>query len=232
MTIYLGIDDTDNHESRGTGRLARMIAAELGQKHRISGVTRHQLFVHSDIPYTSHNSSAVIHIEGQENGSLREIFACTREIMLAEFVEGSDPGICIASARHVADHLVTFGQRAKTTVLTQAEARDLARRHGIALEGLGGTNDGIIGALAGIGLAASGNDGRYILRGRSRDLTGRQTVEALLACGIDRVVTPDGRPVIEGVVDIRKFPKPARQNGRAVLWVEENGGAYRDLVVG
>jgi len=53
MTLYLGIDDTDTRESRGTGRLARMIAAELARSYVVTGVTRHQLFIHPSIPYTS-----------------------------------------------------------------------------------------------------------------------------------------------------------------------------------
>ncbi|MDK2890060.1 MAG: hypothetical protein PWR21_692, partial [Methanoculleus sp.] len=68
MTIYLGIDDTDTRESRGTGRLARMIATELARSYTVTGVTRHQLFVHPAVPYTSHNSSAVIHIQDTGNG--------------------------------------------------------------------------------------------------------------------------------------------------------------------
>ena len=31
MLVYVGLDDTDNHESRGTGRLARNIAENLAQ---------------------------------------------------------------------------------------------------------------------------------------------------------------------------------------------------------
>lgn len=61
--IYVGLDDTDTKDSRGTGRLARSIALALSTKYHIFGVTRHQLFVHPDIPFTSHNSSAVIHVE-------------------------------------------------------------------------------------------------------------------------------------------------------------------------
>ncbi|KUK59679.1 MAG: tRNA(Ile2) 2-agmatinylcytidine synthetase [Methanoculleus marisnigri] len=52
MTLYLGIDDTDTRESRGTGRLARTIAAELARSYTVTGVTRHQLFVHPASPPT------------------------------------------------------------------------------------------------------------------------------------------------------------------------------------
>ncbi len=232
MTVYLGIDDTDTPESRGTGLLARKIAAKLAGSCRIAGVTRHQLYVHDDIPYTSQNSCAVIHIEETENGSLREILGAAREMILADFVEGSDPGICIASGDQVAGHLLSFGMRAKSAVVTEDEARHLARDTGITLEGLGGTNGGIIGALAGVGLAASRNDGRFVVRGRTRDLKGCQTVATLLGGGVDSVMTPDGMLVTDGVVEIRKFPKPALRQGRAVLFVEDAGGVYRDLVVG
>ncbi len=52
----IGIDDTDNLESRGTGFRARQLAQQLQQRGlaRLRGVTRHQLFVSPEIPYTSH----------------------------------------------------------------------------------------------------------------------------------------------------------------------------------
>lgn len=232
MTIYLGIDDTDTRESRGTGRLARTIAAELARSYTVTGVTRHQLFVHPAIPYTSHNSSAVIHIRREERGTAAAVFATAKELMLADFIEGSDPGVCVAAGAEINGDLSRFGFSAKTSVVTQEEARRLAREAGVLLEGLGGTEDGVIGALAGIGLAASGNDGRFVQKGTTRDLRGSQTVAAILASGVDRVMTTGGAAVEEGVVALRKFPKPALIGGKAVLYVEADGDAYRDVVVG
>jgi len=52
MTIYLGIDDTDTPESRGTGRLARFIAEKISSEYEILGVTRHQLYVNDAIHIT------------------------------------------------------------------------------------------------------------------------------------------------------------------------------------
>ncbi len=232
VTIYLGIDDTDTPESRGTGRLARFIADELSSEYTILGVTRHQLFVHDEIPYTSHNSSAVLHIEGNGKGSMQKIYQSAREMMLSDFIPGSDPGICIAAAEAVTQPIISFGKSAKNTVLTQGEAYHHAKQHGITLEGLGGTNGGIIGALAGVGLAASGEDGRFVMRGRSRMMTGSRSVDELLCSGIDQVMTRDRELVIEGHVEIRKFPKPALVNGKAVLYVTGTDGHYQDLVVG
>ncbi|MFA7198738.1 MAG: ABC transporter substrate-binding protein [Methanoculleus sp.] len=232
MTLYLGIDDTDTRESRGTGRLARAIAAELAHSYTVTGVTRHQLFVHPAVPYTSHNSSAVIHIQDTGNGTAADIFVAAKELMLADFIEGSDPGICVAADRNINGDLSRFGFSAKASVVTQDQARGLARQAGIRLEGLGGTEDGVIGALAGVGLAASGNDGRFIQKGTNRDLSGSQTVTAILASGVDRVMTRDGTAVGEGTISLRKFPKPACVGGKAVLFVEADGDAYRDIVMG
>ncbi|MCK9591287.1 MAG: hypothetical protein M0Q91_04680 [Methanoregula sp.] len=52
MTILVSIDDTDNPGSRGTGRLAHAVADTLSADYPIYGITRHQLYVHPDIPYT------------------------------------------------------------------------------------------------------------------------------------------------------------------------------------
>ncbi len=232
MTLYLGIDDTDTRESRGTGRLARTIAAELARTYTVTGVTRHQLFVHPAVPYTSHNSSAVIHIQDTGNGIAADVFAAAKELMLADFIDGSDPGICVAADRNINSDLSRFGLSAKMSIVTQDQARSLAREAGILLEGLGGTEDGVIGALAGIGLAASGNDGRFVQKGTTRDLRGSQTVAAILASGVDRVETRDGAAVGEGTIALRKFPKPACVGGKAVLFVEADGDAYHDLVIG
>ncbi len=76
--IYVGIDDADTLESRGTGRLARNIASASASKYTIFGVTRHQLFIHPDIPLTSLNSCAVIHAETVIN-AIEEILFTTKK---------------------------------------------------------------------------------------------------------------------------------------------------------
>ena len=50
-----GIDDTDNKFSRGTGFRARHLSSLINQEllGDVLSITRHQLYVHSDIPYTS-----------------------------------------------------------------------------------------------------------------------------------------------------------------------------------
>lgn len=222
--IYLAMDDTDNLESRGTGRLARAVAVELSKRYPLAGVTRHQLYVHESIPYTSHNSCAVIHLDCEEGAD--DIFNAAKKMMLDDFVEGSDPGLAVASTKQVNYSVVAFGQDAKRIVVDQDRARSVAANAGIRLEGLGGTEGGVIGSVAGIGLASAGSDGRFLLKGRNRDLIGPQPVWALLNSGIDRVMTIDGRVIDEGMIAIRKAPTPSLVQGRAVLFVEEAGDGY------
>jgi hypothetical protein len=231
MTLLLSLDDTDTLNSRGTGRLARAIANLLEKEYPVLGVTRHQLFVHEAIPYTSHNSCAVIHIGSCSHDQEKRIFSLARDYMKEDFIEGSDPGIAIADYEKVTPGVVTFGQDAKIRVLTQQHARVLAKENSIRLEGLGGTEDGVIGALAGIGLAATGNDGRYIQKGRIREIYGPASVELLLDAGIDLILTMEGVPVTTGIIQVQegKSVKPCPVSGKTVLFVEERAGTFHAL---
>lgn len=218
MIIYVGLDDTDNHESRGTGRLAREIAHNLAADFTVQGVTRHQLLVDPRVPYTSHNSSAAIGLKCEETCDLPALFERVQALMLADFIPGSDPGLCVAAAP-TARTLTTFGRRAQNELVTQAEARALAQQHGILLAGLGGSQDGVIGALSAVGLASCGEDGRYLLLGSTRDLSGLQEIPAVLSAGIAAICTADGAAVEQGKVLADKL-RPARRSGQAILFVE------------
>lgn len=228
MTIYVCVDDTDNLNSRGTGRLARAIAAELSKKYPVHGVTRHQLYVHPDIPFTSHNSCAVIHINMDEKEHLDDIFEIAKKEIYDDFIEGSDPGLAVAHESSISPALVAYAKDAKDTVLTQEKARTLAKNLGIRLEGLGGTEDGVIGAMAGLGLASTKNDGRFLLIGQIRDITGPQSVEKLINSGVDEIFTLDGRKVTDGMIinDENKSVKPCPVNGKVILFVNEQNGEF------
>ncbi len=215
--IYIGLDDTDNKTSRGTGRLARAIAASLSKRYDVCGVTRHQLLVDPRVPYTSHNSSATLHLRENGDIALDALADEVQAIMLADFQDGSDPGLCVA--RTVEPEMIEFGRRAKTELVLQSEARDVADRCGCILRGLGGTQDGVIGALAGIGLAATGEDGRFIFIGTARELQGVQTVQAILGAGILQVRTQDGQRLNDGLIDTGGKLRPAFREGRPILFV-------------
>ncbi|MCF7954910.1 MAG: hypothetical protein K9M75_03815, partial [Phycisphaerae bacterium] len=109
-TILIGIDDTDNLDSPGTGHIARKLCGVLvGMGFQARGVTRHQFLVDDAIPYTSHNSGACIGV------------ACDCGIEGVDFVfdyitdisaEGSDPGVCIAYCEDINAEITDFGKTA------------------------------------------------------------------------------------------------------------------------
>jgi tRNA(Ile2) C34 agmatinyltransferase TiaS len=224
--IFIGLDDTDNLESRGTGHLARAIAANLAADFQVAGVLRHQLLVDPQIRYTSHNSSKSVVLDADGDVDLSALCERVRLMMLADYQPGSDPGLCVA--RVVPATVIEFGQRAKREVLTQAQARALAAAHGMLLSGVGGDEGGVIGALAAVGLAASGEDGRYVMIGRSRELTGLQPVSVVLSTGIAAVQTVGGEEVTEGLVQTEKM-RPARRGGQPIVIVEQSGDEWIPL---
>lgn len=224
---YVGIDDTDNLESRGTGFRARQLAQELqvAGLARLRGVTRHQLFVSPEIPYTSHNSSACLELNVFA-ADLPAVQAHCRAYLLRESAPGSDAGLCIAPAAQVTPAVQVFGQRAKVEVLTQADAHAVADGHGLYLEGLTGTRQGVIGALSAVGLHATRNDGRFLWMRGVRDLApGRYALRELRALtDIDAFVTIAGAEVDAEIDDIRitEWARPVYTGGRAVLFLEED----------
>lgn len=224
--LFIGLDDTDNLESRGTGHLAREIASALAADYPLLGVTRHQLLLDPRVPSTKNNSCAAIALEVDGDVDPALLLERVRALMLADFQPGSDPGLCIGHT--VPDSVSRFGRRAQREMVSQDDARALAARHGLLLQGLGGDEDGVIGALAAVGLAATGEDGRYVLVGRSRELTGLQPVSALRAAGIVAVQTPGGQPVTEGLVQTDKL-RPARRGGRPIAVVEWAGDHWLPL---
>ena len=176
------------------------------------------------MPYTAKNSSAAIHIDADGEVDLAALADEVQALMLDDWYDGSDPGLCVA--RTVSPAMSDFGRLAKTTLVCQADARSVAEREPCVLRGLGGTCDGVIGALAAVGLAASGEDGRFVLVGSARDMQGVQTVQSILACGITEVRTVDGVRIEAGTIDTGGKLRPAFRDGRPVLFVKETDGPH------
>jgi tRNA(Ile2) C34 agmatinyltransferase TiaS len=223
--IYIGIDDTDMIDTRGTGRLARDLATALAVDFDILAVTRHQLLDDPRVPRTQKNSCAAIHVAADAyNAPI--LFDRVHQLMMEDFIPGSDPGLCVAT--RPPQDVINFGKKAKLTFVTQDEARSLAAGHRILLQGIGGTEDGVIGALAAVGLAASGNDGRYILVGNVRTLEGLQSVDTVLAAGVSIVRTINGTEIDHGLVQVDKL-RPARRHGLPVAIVQPQDGYWQPL---
>lgn len=228
MKILISIDDTDNIESRGTGDVATVLAEGIAAKGwgRCGRITRHQLLVHPDIPYTSHNSSMCFAAEIRTD-MLETVtdYCCTA--LGVESAPGSDPGLCVAVPARIRDQeaLMDFGRRAKTTVITKGEAYDTAAHLGIHLSEHGGTGQGIIGALAGAGLRLTGNDGRFKGKLRIPSLDGTAKVTDMYHFGIDTVRTLDGSPLRENEsVQVGEWVKLVLLDGKAVLLVVPGDG--------
>ncbi|MBU1055260.1 MAG: hypothetical protein KKC46_15770 [Proteobacteria bacterium] len=163
MRILVAIDDTDNLESIGTGKLASMLSESLNINGWGKGgfITRHQMFVHPDIPYTSHNSAMCFEAEIDKK-YLYAFVEFTVDFLKKKSAEGSDPGFCFLDIDSFtgAKELMAFGYSGKKQVIKKADAYELAKRLDVHLSEHGGTGQGVIGALAAVGLRLTGNDGR------------------------------------------------------------------------
>jgi len=227
--VYIAIDDTDTIEtdtaaSRGTGAVARDLAALLDRRGlgRSLGVTRHQLLVDPRIPYTSHNSAACLLIE--TNGApVEELAVAAAAFLSAEAAPGSDAGLCVAPEARVGPTITDFGRRAKREVLTAAAAHRLAEEAGLHLSGHTGERIGVIGALAAVGLRQSGNDGRFLDLNGLRALHGVQPVATLHGTGIRRFRSMTSPVTLRptDTIDVgEKWPQPILEHGEPTLILE------------
>ncbi len=228
VILLLGIDDTDDASSRGTGYQARQLGRRLheGGIAEFHAVTRHQLLVDPRIDYTSRNSSACLVLELTKN-DITSLLDFTRLELKSQCAPDSDVGISLAMRTAIDGEIQEFGRTAKQEVLSINQARDLAQQKEIHLEGIMGTGAGVIGALAAIGLHASGNDGRVIWLPKLRELEGTFTVDELSKLLEVDVMTVSGKalpPSAEIVTE--DWMRPVLREGRAILLAEEiiNGG--------
>jgi hypothetical protein len=226
MNIFLCIDDTDSIESRGTGELAEMISDFIEKSNwgKTSMVTRHQLLLHKDIPYTSHNSSMCFEAE-IEDEYLQNIIEYASDFLKRESEPKSDPGLCVVSMDYLKDSkkLIEFGNKAKKLVLTKEDAYDLAKELNIHLSEHGGSGQGIIGALAGSGLRLSGNDGWF--KGSNKLNPSNKIIKVSELCSysnIDAVRAIDGKYLEdEEEVILGKMVKSMLIDGKAVILVDK-----------
>ncbi|MFH1296403.1 MAG: hypothetical protein ABIJ04_03915 [Bacteroidota bacterium] len=224
--IYIGIDDTDNPESRGTGYIARALAQSLIHTDlvQICSITRHQLLVDPRIPYTSHNSAACI--VGNVSGNEYVIRNYCSDFLLEHAASGSDAGLCIAFEEEIHEEIISFGNQAKQVVLSRSAADNLTREHQLFLAGLTGNKIGIIGALAAVGLRFGGNDGRLLWMERLREIQGVFTVDKYKELvSIDRIVDLQRTPIPgDATIQITDWCRPVIRNKKIVLFAEKLNG--------
>lgn len=197
VKIVMCADDTDDISKKtSTGKVVEMISkvTELFGGIIYLGITRHQLLLDEEIAYTSHNSAMCFEAEVPED-KLDEIWTEAGKILTGEMAETSDPGLCMCRFDRVMnrDKLINFGIRAQKEVLTKEQAYLLAEDTNVRLEEFGGTGLGVIGAIAGVGLRLSGNDGTFRGKGRM-DIKLKSLSVSELKCKLDvsNVITKTG----------------------------------------
>ena len=199
MNLLIAIDDTDSLDSRGTGHLAAALAEEIETLGwgTVKPVSRHQLYVHKDIPYTSHNSAMCFPATiGEEHWEA--LIQLGSRFLEKHSAPGSDPGFCVLDMDNLQDPdaLIDYGQRAKKEVLTKEMAYQLAEDLNIHLSEHGGTGQGVVGALAGVALRLFGSDGRF----RGKHLMGCEdevwtAADILHQTTIDKITDQEGNPI-------------------------------------
>lgn len=228
MNYLVCMDDTDMPGTRGTGWLVEGICEILRENCQAdtSAISRHQLYVHEDIPYTSHNSSMCFKLTLKQN-SIMQIMDLMVNLLETRSEKGSDPGLCVAELTKALNRqeLIKFGKAAKTNVLSKDQAYALARKTGVHLSEHGGTGQGVVGAIAGVGLRLSGNDGRY--RGWYHLGQPGQIVSVKTLCDypfIDGLLTREGIPLAmnENVHIGSEKTKTVRMGHKQVLVVTAN----------
>lgn len=228
MHVLVCIDDTDSLECKGfkgTGDLAQKISMAIEEYGwgKCKRVTRHQLLLHEDIPYTSHNSSMCFEADIDEN-HLNSVINFGSKFLSTESEPSADPGLCVAVIDQLTDPeaLIQFGYMAKQVVLKKEDAYSLAQRLGIHLSEHGGTGQGVIGALAGAGLRLGGNDGWFKDKISIENPGECMTVSQLCKfSGAEYIKNLDGIILDESeIVMLGKMVKLTLSKGKAVVLVE------------
>lgn len=234
MRFLLCVDDTDDlTKSTSTGAIAELISNEalaLGGSIE-KGITRHQLLLDDAIDYTSHNSSMCFAAEIDAAG-LDMIKLAVEKILRHNAATQANPGICICNTAELkdADSLIVFGLKAQKEVLTKDQAYQIAAKAGgVWLQEFGGTGNGVIGALAGVGLRLCGNDGTF--RGkRGKGVSNVTLTAGELAAQLkaDAIMTLTGEYLAANeMVSIEEHAKLAFRNHQAVGFVGKNAaGRY------
>ncbi|HIJ41838.1 MAG TPA: hypothetical protein HPP90_12290, partial [Deltaproteobacteria bacterium] len=140
-------------------------------------------------------------------------------------------GVCVApNGETDLSVLIDFGRLCTREVVGQKDA--LKAASGFHLSGHGGTNDGIIGAAAAVGLTASGWNGRFIEFGGLRDfpenvLTSRLEQAGILVVSLDRDAQA---PAPDDLIHTKNWLRPRLWGNQPILPALKNSeGVWESL---
>jgi len=173
----IGIDDTGHLDQHLTTKLMRnwlsqMLKADLIHS---EGITRHQLFESEKITFSYKNRSLALTFN--TSLSVFEIEDSLIDFIRANSNSNSNPAIALLSRHSDSLHVLAFGRRCKNELLKLADSEQYASEANVLLRGLGGNRNGMIGALAAVGLRAGGADGVFV------HLNGLENIKGTLSAG-------------------------------------------------
>ena len=236
MRYLLAIDDTDQKDWPGTGHLLEKIKKNISENGWgiTENITRHQLFVHPSVPYTSHNSVMCFAGDISQKKKIEDIIDLAVSYLKRESAPESDPGLCVVFPEDLKfpEKLISFGEKAKKEKLFKKDAYELAEQLSVyLLSEHGGTGDGVIGALAGTGLRLSGNDGRFRGSHIILDTTTKYSVSDLYKyIGIDKICTKNGKaPTNKEYVFLTGKVKTILKDNQSVLIVKKYREQDREI---
>lgn len=230
---YIAIDDTDEiGYATSTGEICEEIKEHIELFYaKTAPITRHQLFLHNDIPYTSHNSSMCFTTYLSEK-ELEDIKMFIIDYVMIKSAPSSAPGICIGFEKDICDKnaLIHYGLDAKKKVLTKEKAYNTAKEQNLFLMELKNRGDGIIGALAGVALRMYGSDGR--IKGKITLKKQTLSTKEILALGIFDEIRLANKEIADKnyMVIVKEYLKGIYLEHKFILLVEEYGGYYKPLL--
>ena len=231
--FLLCIDDTDELGGEiSTGLIAEEIAAFAGSFAHVSFVTRHQLLLDPRINYTSHNSCMCFEAWLSESQKQR-VLDFALQLLERKSAPSAEPGIAVVFEKDILNvqELINFGKSAKEIFLSTERALETAHEQNVFLKELKSGARGVIGALAGIGLRLSGNDGK--IRGKFELKESNLSVAELLGLNfIEAVADENFKPLSpDERVNLIGALKPVFLDFKATLLVKKEAGGFRNLSV-
>lgn len=230
-SFLLCIDDTDELGGEiSTGSLAEDIASHISSFAKTSFITRHQLLLDPLINYTSHNSSMclVAEISKEER---EKVLNFALELISSKCAKSAEPGVAAAFQDEIANisELINFGKSAKQVLINIEQAKRVANEQNVFLKALKPNTRGVIGALAGIGLRLSGDDGK--IRGKFKQNAKCLSVGELLKLPYIEAVLDEDFTLLKNseMINLDEALKPIFWDHKATLLVKKVSNGFRNL---
>jgi len=223
--LLIGIDDTDNPTSKGTGFLTRKLGKQIEKSNlgKVLNITRHQLFLSKKINYTNRNNSACIEVATCNYDGL---IAFCKDFVIRKSEKSAHPAVVFAKFESVSTEVIEFAAKAKKMIVTAKEAISLVKKNNFIMEIINRKNKGVIGALSAIGLRVTGNDGRVIWA-KGFEIDGMKGTymagQVYYETHVDTIKTADGYKVpTNATINFdNKLIKPILEDNSVTLLVEE-----------